>query len=58
MLGALFISVNFKMNTYRKRFLKTKWIKPIETAFWCGLTSTAFVLIPYIAWHMFEEDMC
>jgi len=58
MLGALFISVNFKINAYRKRYLKTKWSKPIETAFWCFLTSSAFVLIPYIGWHIFGTENC
>jgi len=46
LLGALFISVNTKMNAYRKRFLTTKWIKPIETFFWCFATASFFFFTP------------
>jgi H+/Cl- antiporter ClcA len=56
-LGALFISVNFKMNVIRKRLLKTKWIKVIETGFWCALTASAFVLISYFSWKT-QDNVC
>lgn len=47
-LGALFINVNFRMNALRKSCLKTKWIKPIETALWSFTTGMFFVSVPYL----------
>jgi H+/Cl- antiporter ClcA len=47
MLGAFFISVNFKMAIVRKNWLKSKWIKPIETLAWSFVTASFFYWTPY-----------
>ena len=54
MLGALFISVNFKMAVYRKNLLKSKWIKPVETFAWAFVTATFFYWVPYLR----SKDRC
>lgn len=46
-MGALFININTRMNFYRGKYLKTKWIKPIETFFWCFITASTFFWISY-----------
>ena len=46
-LGALFINVNTRMAGLRKRCLKTKWIKPLETFCWCFATASFFFWMPY-----------
>lgn len=48
LLGALFINVNSRVNDFRKVLLTTKWIKPIETAFFAFMTSSIFFLVPYL----------
>ena len=58
LLGALFISVNTKVNAVRKKLLTTKWIKPIETFMWCFMTATFFFYTPFIfqRCRFFKED--
>jgi len=48
LIGAVFIRINNKVNVYRKRFLKKKWMKVAEAIFMAILTSTAFYLASYI----------
>lgn len=45
--GALFVSVNFRINDYRKKILTEKWHKPLETAFCVFLSASVFFLVPY-----------
>jgi chloride channel 7 len=45
--GALFVSVNFRINEVRKRMLTSNWHKPLETAFCVFLSSSLFFLAPY-----------
>lgn len=49
-MGAFFIGVNFKMNAWRGKILKWKWVKPFETALWSIMTSGAFIIVPYLMW--------
>jgi H+/Cl- antiporter ClcA len=46
-LGPLFINVNTRVNAFRKKVLKTQWILPIETAFFCFFTASVFFWAPY-----------
>jgi H+/Cl- antiporter ClcA len=46
-LGAFFINVNTRMAGIRKKCLKTKWIKPVETFCWCFVTASFFFWMPY-----------
>jgi hypothetical protein len=47
MAGALFINVNTRVNALRKNYLKTKWIKPLETFGFCFATATFYYYISY-----------
>lgn len=46
LLGSFFISINFKMAILRKKYLTTKWIKPIETFMFCFVTASFFYWVP------------
>jgi H+/Cl- antiporter ClcA len=46
-LGATFLRVNFSINKIRKRVLKNKWMKPIETFLLCLLTSSIAYLVSF-----------
>lgn len=46
-LGALFINVNTRVNAYRKKILTSNWIKPVETAFFCMITTSVWFFLPY-----------
>jgi H+/Cl- antiporter ClcA len=54
LLGSLFINVNSRVNEIRKKILTTKWIKPIETAFFGFMSASIFFLIPYFI----AKDYC
>lgn len=47
-MGAFFVGVNFKMNAWRKKLLTRNWIKPFETALWSIMTSSFFIIVPYL----------
>lgn len=51
LLGAAFILINNKVNSYRKRFLKTKWLKIFEAIFIVTLTVTTMYLTAYIKYN-------
>lgn len=46
-LGAGFINVNTRVNAFRAKVLKTKWIKPLETAMFGFLSASVMFLMPY-----------
>jgi len=48
LLGALFINVNSRVNILRSKLLKSKWMKPIETAFFGFLSASVFIALPYL----------
>ena len=48
MLGAFFISVNTHMGKVRKLLLPKQWMKPLETVFWCVLTSSVFFFLTHL----------
>lgn len=56
-MGAFFIGVNFKMNAWRKVLLKKNWIKPFETALWSIMTSSFFIIVPYLM-YITQDDIC
>ena len=47
LLGAFFININTRVNSLRSKCLKAKWIKPLETAFFCFATASALYFTPY-----------
>lgn len=47
-MGTFFVGVNFRVNVWRKMLLTRDWVKPLETAFWSILTSSMFVIVPYV----------
>ena len=47
MMGALFINVNTRMATLRKKLLVRPWMKPIETFMFCFVTASAFYWVSY-----------
>lgn len=55
-LGALFIHVNTVVNDVRKKLLKSKWIKPLETFFFCFATASAFYSLSYRLGKCVELD--
>ena len=52
-LGPFFINVNTRVNSWRKKLLKHKWMLPLETAFFCFFTATVFFWAPY---YIMRED--
>lgn len=54
LMGPLFININTRVNVFRGKILKSKWIKVLETAFFCMLTASFFFWMPYI----FRRDVC
>jgi hypothetical protein len=42
LMGPFFINVNTRVNMWRARVLKTKWLKVIETVLLCMITATFF----------------
>jgi H+/Cl- antiporter ClcA len=47
LLGSLFININTRMATVRKKILTKKWMKPIETFLFCFATASVFYWVPY-----------
>lgn len=56
MLGAFFIAFNTKMGALRKIILPQKWMKPVETVFWCVLTSSVFFFCSYLTYK--NKEWC
>jgi len=56
-MGAFFIGVNFKMNAWRKQLLKSDMIKPFETALWSIMTSSFFIIVPYLM-YISQDGIC
>lgn len=52
-LGPFFINVNTRVNVFRKKILKHKWMLPLETAFFCFFTASVFFWAPY---YVMRED--
>lgn len=48
LLGAIFIIINNWVNVIRKKMLKTKWLKILETNVLVILTATVMYLAVYI----------
>jgi H+/Cl- antiporter ClcA len=46
-LGALFINVNTRVNAFRKKILTKPWMKPLETALFCFVTTSVWFWLPY-----------
>jgi hypothetical protein len=57
-MGGFFIAVNFKVNAIRKKILCYDWMKPIETAFMCFLSASAFYWIPYLLTNADLNSSC
>mmetsp|Transcript_17794 Transcript_17794/g.30152 ORF Transcript_17794/g.30152 Transcript_17794/m.30152 type:complete len:105 (+) Transcript_17794:1031-1345(+) len=47
LLGALFISINTKVNAVRAKIWTSKWQKLVDTFIFCFLSSTCFYFGPY-----------
>jgi H+/Cl- antiporter ClcA len=47
-MGGFFIAVNFRVNAFRKKILVYEWMKPLETALMCFISSSVFYWIPYL----------
>ena len=47
LMGPFFINVNSRINVYRGKYLKTKWIKVVETMFMAFITASIFFWVPY-----------
>eukprot|EP00347_Sterkiella_histriomuscorum_P003230 403365093 len=51
LIGAFFIRINNKINYFRKRFLKQKWMKISEALFLAVLTSSVFYIAAYLRYN-------
>ena len=54
LMGPLFININTRVNMWRARVLKTKWIKVFETVILCMITATFF----YWPCYFMRPDPC
>jgi H+/Cl- antiporter ClcA len=57
LMGGFFIYMNTQINKLRKKYLTQKWMKPLEAAFFCFMTATAFFLLPYWFGTCNKNDM-
>ena len=57
-MGSFFININFRINALRKRLLTTNFIKPIETAIWCFVTSSAFFWTAFLMYYYDFDNSC
>jgi hypothetical protein len=50
-LGALFININTRTNALRKKCLKSKWSKPLETALFSGISTIIVFATTYLTYY-------
>lgn len=58
MIGPFFININTRMATLRGKILTKKWMKPIETMFFCFMTASSFFWIPYLVGFLYQQYSC
>ena len=57
-MGALFVNINFRVNAIRKRLLSASWMKPLETAIWAFVTSSAFFWTAFLMYYNDRANSC
>lgn len=58
MLGAAFININTRAGTVRKKCLKTKWSKVLETGIFAFVSASCIFWIPYFFRERGNFDGC
>jgi chloride channel 7 len=49
LLGAMFVIINNKVNFYRKKILKQKWMKVVEAVVVVAITVSIFFISAYLS---------
>lgn len=56
-MGACFILINNKVNSWRKKLLKNKWLKLAECVLLCFVTVTTMYLATYIKFKSSDNPL-